>query len=100
MFAVWQSRSASLSDWYQTTETLPGSPATIQGQNTRPRGVWATTTGRDHVRPKSCETIILIELGAGPEPPSQPFLVPRRFGLSSQTMYASSLRSIASAGQW
>src|SRR5437667_10070542 len=87
MWPVWQSRSGRLSCgsvWYQTTETLPASPAAIHGQKTRVPG-WATVTGADQVLPRSFVEIMLIEFAAGVGAPLQPPLVPAWRSSVSQT---------------
>src|SRR4051795_8250885 len=66
-----QSRSATLFDWYQTTETLPASPAATHGQKTRPESLCATVTGADQVVPKSFDTAIRTLLGVGWSPPHE-----------------------------
>src|SRR5947208_9684116 len=76
---VWQSRSgipSCGSVWYQTTETLPASPAAIHGQKTRALPGRATAIGVDHVLPRSFVEVSMIEFGAGVAAPSQPPLVP------------------------
>src|SRR4051812_14777476 len=55
IFAAWQSRSTSLSLWYQTMLMLPASPAAIHGQKPRALGGAATVIGADHVAPMSFE---------------------------------------------
>src|SRR5438105_15623381 len=78
MCPVWQSRSGSpscASVWYQTTETLPASPATSHGQSTRVSGC-ATVSGADHVLPRSLVESSMIEFAAGVGAPLQPPLVP------------------------
>src|SRR6266545_5310474 len=60
---VWQSRSgrpSCFSVWYQTTDTLPASPAAIHGQKTRVPGC-AIVTGADHVAPRSVVETSMIE---------------------------------------
>src|SRR5438552_13965041 len=88
MCPVWQSRSGIPSwgsVWYQTTETLPESPAAIQGQNTRVPGC-ATVTGADQVWPRFFVETIMIEFGAGVGAPLQPPLVPAwRLSVSQTT---------------
>src|SRR4051794_9981205 len=86
---VWQSRSgrpSCSSVWYQTTETLPGSPAATHGQNTRVPG-WATVAGADHVLPRSFVEIIMIEFAAGVAAPLQPPIVPAWRSSVSHTRY-------------
>src|SRR4051794_6065714 len=61
----WQSRSTSLSVWYQTTLTRPASPAAIHGQNARAPTGAATVIGGDHVLPRSREYAYWIWLGSG-----------------------------------
>ena len=55
MSEAWQSLSASWPgpSWYQTTETLPASPAATHGQNTRVLPGAVTVIGFDHVFPRS-----------------------------------------------
>src|SRR6266852_992889 len=56
MWPVWQSRSGRLSCasvWYQTTETLPASPAVTQGQRTRA----ARPRDCDRLRPRLAEVL-------------------------------------------
>src|SRR3954447_1893362 len=55
MSASWQARSTTLSVWYQTTLTLPLSPAVIHGQKTRLPAGAAIVCGVDQVAPKSGE---------------------------------------------
>src|SRR5919202_660192 len=74
MCPVWQSRSGMPSCgsvWYQTTETLPASPAAIHGHKTRIPGC-ETVTGADQVWPRFFVEIIMIEFGAGVRAPLQP----------------------------
>src|SRR6266581_3276421 len=64
----WQSRSGRPSCgsvWYQTTETLPASPAVIHGQKTRALPGCARAIGVDHVFPRSLVDVSMIEFGAG-----------------------------------
>src|SRR5437660_4940969 len=78
MCPAWQSRSGSpscASVWYQTTETLPASPATSHGQSTRVSGC-ATVSGADHVLPRPLVESSMIEFAAGVGAPLQPPLVP------------------------
>ena len=85
---VWQSRSgipSCGSVWYQTTETLPASPAAIHGQKTRAFDGCATANGFVQVFPRSFVEIIRIWFGAGVSAPSQPPLVPAWRVLVSQT---------------
>ena len=87
MCPAWQSRSgipSRVSVWYQTTETLPASPAAIHGHRTRVPGC-ATVTGADHVFPRSFVEIIMIEFAAGVAAPLQPPLVPAWRSSVSQT---------------
>src|SRR4051794_39236023 len=79
-----QSRSTTLFDWYQTTETLPASPAAIHGQKTRPEFVCATVIGVDHVLPKSREIDSLTLFASGFFWPQESFAV-LLTGLSSHT---------------
>ena len=58
--------------WYQTTETLPGSPAIAHGHSTRALGGAAIAVGCDHVWPQSFETVIMIWLASGVGPLPQP----------------------------
>src|SRR6266699_985209 len=78
MCAAWQSRSATSpgSVWYQTTETLPASPAVTHGQKTRAFAGAAIVIGADHVRPKLDDDAIITLLGAALGPPLQPPVVP------------------------
>src|ERR671931_700237 len=101
MCAAWQSRSASSpgSVWYQTTETLPASPAATHGQRTRAAAGCATTTGDDHVLPRSFVETSMIEFGAGVGSPLQPPLVPACRSFVSHTRYTVPPASIAIAGQ-
>src|SRR4051812_35454025 len=86
--------------WYQTTETLPGSPPTAHGHTTRwPAGA-AMSTGADHVLPKSFETAILIWLGNGAGSPPQPVLLFSSRVFVSQTRYALSALSSMTTGKW
>ena len=85
---VWQSRSgipSCGSVWYQTTETLPASPAAIHGQKTRAFPGRATAAGADQVAPMSFVKTIWIEFGAGVSAPSHPPLVPDCRSFVSQT---------------
>src|SRR5690242_5656494 len=78
MWPVWQSRSGCPSCgsvWYQTTETLPASPAAIHGHSTRVPGC-VTVIGVDQVLPRSFVYMSMIEFGAGVSAPLQPPLVP------------------------
>src|SRR5256885_4898578 len=88
-FAFWQARSTTLSVWYQTTLTLPASPATAHGQNARALAGEATARGADHVWPKSFEYDIRTLLAAGVSAPSQPPLVPAWRGSVSHTRKSS-----------
>src|SRR5205085_2401659 len=100
MCPVWQSRSGMPSCgsvWYQTTETLPASPAAIHGQSTRVPGC-ATVIGADHVRPRFFVASIMIEFGAGVCAPLQPPLVPAWRSLVSQTTYTVPAIAIDAAG--
>src|SRR3954447_11194368 len=55
MFDFAQSRSTSLSLWYQTTLIRPASPAATHGQKARAPAGAATLNGGDHVLPRSLE---------------------------------------------
>src|SRR5919199_1220521 len=98
---VWQSRSgipSCGSVWYQTTDTLPESPAAIHGQNTRVPGC-ATVTGADQVWPRLFVETIMIEFGPGARAPLGPPLVPAWGSSVSQTTETVPAASIAIAGQ-
>src|SRR4051794_2371429 len=102
MCPVWQSRSGMPSCgsvWYQTTETLPESPAATHGQKTRALPGCATVTGADHVFPRSFVEIIMIEFAAGVASPLQPPDVPACRSFVSHTTYTAPALSIAIAGQ-
>src|SRR5438874_4457141 len=75
-FAFSHARSTTLSVWYQTTLTLPASPATAHGQNARALAGAATVLGADQVWPKSFEYEIAILFASGVSAPSQPPDVP------------------------
>src|SRR5437660_11669820 len=102
MCPAWQSRSgipSRVSVWYQTTETLPASPAAIHGHRTRVPGC-ATVTGADHVFPRSFVEIIMIEFAAGVAAPLQPPLVPAWRSSVSQTRYTVPALSTAMDDRW
>ena len=71
--------------WYQTTDTLPASPAAIHGQNTLTPSVCATVTGADQDLPRSVVETSMIELAAGVLAPLQPPVVPAWRSSVSQT---------------
>src|SRR3954467_6745985 len=77
MCACWQSRSATspLCVWYQTTETLPASPAAIHGQKTRAFAGAATSIGPPQDLPRLDVHIIRMRFGAADGPPLQPPVV-------------------------
>src|SRR5207302_2304093 len=67
-----QSGSTILSIWYQTTDTLPAEPATLQGQSTRALPCEARLTGALNVhapRPTWVPATNIIRLGSGVGPP-------------------------------
>src|SRR6267154_375769 len=102
MCPVWQSRSGRPSCgsvWYQTTETLPASPAAIHGQSTRVPGC-ATVTGADHVLPRSFVESIMIEFAAGVAAPEHPPAFPALRAFVSQTRYTVPALSTAMDDQW
>src|SRR3954447_7850663 len=97
--AGWHSRAASLFVWYQTTLTLPASPATAHGQKARALAGDATARGADQVWPKSLEYDITTWLGAGVSAPSHPPVVPAWRGSVSQIRYSAPAPSWTSIGQ-
>src|SRR3954470_14483532 len=72
MFDDSQSRSTSLSDWYQTIETLPASPAATHGQKARAPDGAAMVIGGAQVLPMSLEYEYSIWLGCGVPPAPLP----------------------------
>src|SRR3954451_22022020 len=85
--------------WYQTTETLPGSPPMAHGHTARCPAGAAMSTGADHVCPKSFDTAILIWLGRGAGSPPQPVLLFLSRVLVSHTRYALSALSSITTGK-
>src|SRR3954452_23715128 len=98
-FAGWQARSTTLSVSYQTTLSLPASPATAHGHSARTFDGDAIACGADQVAPKSFEKDIRTWLGAGVGLPSQPPAVPACEGLVSQIRYSVPAASWVSVGQ-
>ena len=64
-FPVPQSGSVTRSYWYQTTPTLPVSPAVTHGHSRRCPVRRATTFGALHVLPPSLDTDISTEFASG-----------------------------------
>ena len=71
---------------------------TFNGQKTRVPGC-PIVTGADHVLPRSCVEISMIEFAAGVWAPSHPTLVPDCRSFVSHVTYTVPALSIAIAGQ-